>query len=79
MKEIGAYQAKTHLAELLDEVLAGETITISRHGTPVAVMMPVPSQQKASPQDVIAKLRRLRERARLDGLSLQDLIEEGRK
>ena len=79
MKEIGAYKAKTHLAELLDEVLAGETITISRHGTPVAVMMPVPSRQKASPQDVIAKLRRLRERARIDGLSLRDLIEEGRK
>ncbi len=79
MKEIGAYKAKTHLAELLDEVLAGETITISRHGTPVAVIMPVPSRQKASPQDVITKLRRLRERARLDGLSLQDLIEEGRK
>ena len=79
MKEIGAYQAKTHLAELLDEVLAGETITISRHGTPVALVVPVPSRQKASPQDVIARLRRLRERARLDGLSLRDLIEEGRK
>ena len=79
MKEVGAYEAKTHLAKLLDEVSGGETITISRHGMPVAVMMPVPSQQKIPPFEVIAKLRRLREHARLDGLSLKDLIEEGRK
>jgi len=79
MKEFGAYIAKTHLAELLHEVLAGKPIAISHHGTLVAVMMPVPSRQKASPQDVIAKLRRLQERARLDGLSLRNLIEDGRK
>lgn len=30
MKEVGAYEAKTHLAELLDPVLAGATITITR-------------------------------------------------
>ncbi len=33
---VGAYQAKTHLPQLLDRVEGGETITITRHGKPVA-------------------------------------------
>ncbi len=79
MREVGSYEAKTHLAELLDEVSRGESITISRHGTPVAIVVPVPPHKKAAPIDTIAKLRRIRKRARLDGLSLKQLIEEGRK
>jgi prevent-host-death family protein len=79
MKEVGAYEAKTHLAELLDEVLGGESITISRHGVPVALLIPVPNRSRTAPRDAIAKLRQLRQRARLDGISLRNLIEEGRK
>ena len=37
---VGAYEAKTHLAELLRRVESGETITITKHGKPVAVMTP---------------------------------------
>ena len=36
MRTIGAYDAKTHLPRLLDEVAAGESITITKHGRPVA-------------------------------------------
>jgi prevent-host-death family protein len=79
MREVGAYEAKTRLAELLDAVLAGETITISRHGQPVAVMMPIPSRRQMPPDQVIARLRQRRRQARLDGISLSALIAEGRK
>jgi prevent-host-death family protein len=33
---VGAYEAKTHLSELLEKVEAGEEITITKHGTPIA-------------------------------------------
>ena len=41
MREIGAFEAKTHLSELLAEVEAGETVTITRRGKPVAQLVPV--------------------------------------
>lgn len=37
---IGAFKAKTHLSELLERVRRGERITITKHGTPVAVLVP---------------------------------------
>lgn len=37
---VGAYEAKTHLPQLLDRVEGGETITITRHGKPVAKLVP---------------------------------------
>ncbi|MBF0419399.1 MAG: type II toxin-antitoxin system prevent-host-death family antitoxin, partial [Magnetococcales bacterium] len=40
METIGAFAAKTHLSALLDRVVQGEQITITRHGVPVAVMLP---------------------------------------
>lgn len=41
MESIGVYDAKTHLASLLDRVEEGETVTITRHGKPVARLVPV--------------------------------------
>jgi prevent-host-death family protein len=36
MESVGAFEAKTHWAALLDRVARGETITITRHGVPAA-------------------------------------------
>jgi len=41
MAFVGAFDAKTHLAELLDRVSRGEKITITRHGVPAAMLVPV--------------------------------------
>ncbi len=41
MKKIGAYDAKTHLPKLLDRVAQGESLVITRHGKPVARLIPV--------------------------------------
>jgi prevent-host-death family protein len=79
MKEVGAYAAKTHLAELLDDVSRGESVKISRNGKAVAVLIPATGEQKIPASEAIAKLRHLRKNATLGGLSLQSLIAEGRK
>ena len=41
MDTIGAFEAKTHLAALLERVEHGETFTITRHGKPVAKLVPI--------------------------------------
>jgi len=41
MATVGAFEAKTKLSELLDMVERGEEVTITRHGEPVARLVPV--------------------------------------
>ena len=79
METIGAYEAKTHLPKLLERVIKGERITITKHGVPVAVLQPPESIRRTEPKQVIAELREFRRKHRLDGLSLRDMIEEGRR
>lgn len=78
MKQVGVYEAKTHLAKLLDEVEKGESVTITRHGRPVARLVPVAGSGKRSVAEVIADIRESRKGNRLDGLTTRELIEEGR-
>jgi prevent-host-death family protein len=46
---VGAFEAKTHLSELLQRVEAGEQVTITKHGRPVARLVPV--QEHAGARD----------------------------
>ena len=78
METIGAYEAKTHLPKLLERVIKGERITITKHGIPVAVLQPPESLRKAEPKRVIVEVRNFRAKHRLNGLSLREMIEEGR-
>ncbi len=79
MDTIGAYEAKTHLPKLLERVLKGERITITKHGVPVAVLQPPDSVRKSDPKKVIAEIREFREKHTLDGLSIRNMINEGRR
>ena len=79
METIGAYEAKTHLPKLLERVIKGELITITKHGVPVAVLQPPLTVRKTEPKKVIAELREFREKLTLKGLSIRDMIEEGRR
>ncbi len=79
MKTIGAYQAKTHLSQLLERVLNGEHITITKHGVPVAVLQPPASERRIDTKAVIADIRKFRAKHSLDGLSVRKMIEEGRR
>lgn len=78
-RAIGAYEAKTHLPRLLDEVAGGETITITKHGVPVAVLSPAVSAERRDVDEVIAEVKRARAKIRLRGLSLRRMIADGRR
>ena len=77
---VGAYEAKTHLSELLEKVEAGEEITITKHGAPVAKLVPV--KKEASAEERVAAIERIRKLASglsLGGLKVNDLLSGGRR
>jgi prevent-host-death family protein len=80
MKTVGAFQAKTQLSQLLDEVERGETVTITRHGAPVAVLSPVkPVRDARTGEQILAEMKRIRAGIALGGIPIRQLIEEGRR
>lgn len=79
MKNVGAYEAKTHLSELLDEVSRGARISITRKGVPVAVMVPASPKGKADVAGAIRKLKEFRKGVTLGGISIRDLVGAGRR
>lgn len=61
MREIGAFEAKTHLSALLEAVAGGEEIVITRRGKPIAKLVPVAGvdrQARDAARDRIRALRR---------------------
>lgn len=81
MASVGAYEAKTHLSQLLDRAEQGERITITRHGRPVAHLVPArDAASEGTASEMVAALLEFRREHRLGGdLSVRDLIDEGRK
>lgn len=80
MKTVGAYEAKTHLPQLLDRVARGEEIQITRNGRPVARLVPEPAATPADVRHAIAAVRELRKGRRLGpGVTIRELIDEGRR
>jgi prevent-host-death family protein len=61
MKEIQASEAKTHLAELLRAVERGESFAITRHGRPIARLVPAASVDQTARRAAVARFRALRE------------------
>ena len=80
MKTIGAFEAKTHLSELLDEAAMGERFTITKRGKPMAMLVPLEEEPAMTPEEAMAVMDEIRGRVTLgDDLSARDLIEEGRR
>jgi len=77
MQEIGLFQAKNRLSELVDRAAQGEEIGITRRGKLAAVL--VPARPKISLKEVFDDIEGIRKRAKLPpGVTVDDLIEEGR-
>jgi len=76
---VGAYDAKTRFSELLEQVESGEEITITKHGTPVARLVPI--KKKSTPQERKEAIEHWKESSKgitLGGLKIRDLLNEGR-
>jgi prevent-host-death family protein len=80
VETIGAFEAKTHLAALLDRVAKGEKITITRHGIPAAVLVPVAETEgKLSHKEIVEGMRALRKLVKPGKMSVRAMVNEGRR
>jgi len=79
MKKIGAFEAKNRLSELLDAAENGEEVMITKHGRPVAKLVPISSFDRAKAREAADWLLEFRKKHSLGGLKIKDLINEGRK
>ena len=79
MREIGAFEAKNKLGQLLDRVERGEEIVITRHGRPVAkIVRAGPGFDREAARRIVSSLRKASRGAKLRGLKIKNLISEGR-
>ena len=80
MTSVGAYEARTHLPEPLRRVENGERITITRHGRPVAELVPPATPPRRDVREVIEDIKELRKGNVLGkDLTIRQLIDEGRR
>jgi len=77
MERVGLFEAKNRLSELVARASRGQKIGITRHGKLSALIVPVEPQETLD--DIFRNIERIRKRAKLPkGVSVKDLIEEGR-
>lgn len=66
MREIGAFEAKNKLGQLLDLVEQGEEITITRHGKQVARLVPArPVRSRDQAREALQRMRARAEQRKL--------------
>lgn len=79
MPEVGAYEAKTHLPKLLERVQRGERFVITKHGRPVAELLPVEERDQDRIRAAINDLKSFQAEHDLAGASVREMIEDGRR
>jgi len=78
-EEVGAFEAKTHLSELLREAAAGRSFVITRRGKPLARLVPYVAEQEAGNHSrLLEQLRQVRKQVQGE-IDVRELIEEGRR
>ncbi len=81
MTTMSFYEARTHFSELLDQVARGKKVLITRRGKPAALLSPPPAEAAMNLEQVIEEFKEYskRQRRTLGGLSIRDMIDEGRR
>ena len=83
METVGAYEAKTHLPQLLEKVAKGERIAITKHGVSVAMLVPI--EQRKDIAWALQEVRKFRAERRAKGVEpltakeMKEMINEGRE
>lgn len=72
MREIQASEAKAHLASLLNDVERGETLVITRHGKPIARIVPETHRRQEEIDRAIEGIMALRQRT--GKIKLEELL-----
>lgn len=78
LEEIGSYEAKTKLPEILRRVEAGESFTITNHGKPIADVIPSRASDRLKTEAAISTILKAKKHKMSDAV-LDQLKEPGRK
>jgi prevent-host-death family protein len=80
MRDIGAFEARSRLGQLLDLVEQGEEVVITRHGKAAARLVPPKTGfSRADAREAAQRIREMSRGVTLGGLRPEDLIDEGRR
>lgn len=77
--EIGSYEAKTKLPEILRRVEKGESFTITNRGRPIADLVPSRAAEKQRAQNAINNIRETGGRYRVSDAELYKMRDKGRR
>jgi prevent-host-death family protein len=74
-------EAKSQFSSVIDRAAAGEEVTITRHGKPIAKVVPILTREPGLAQRIVKQMVELRDRegATLGDLTWRELRDEGRK
>lgn len=77
--DVGIYEAKSRLSQLVERVEAGEEIVLTRRGRPVAKIVNVAPAAKRDRARLMREVRALAAKIRIPrSLDIRDLVAEGR-
>jgi prevent-host-death family protein len=79
MERIGIHAARSKLSELIERVQSGEEVVLTRHGKPVARLVPEKRRQKRSRAAAVVRIRALARKLDIRDVDIRKLIEEGRR
>jgi prevent-host-death family protein len=80
MRQIQASEAKTKFLQLLDDVERGDTLIITRHGKPIARLVPEQERRQAEIEWALKQIKKLR--SRQERVTIAEILsarDEGRK
>lgn len=79
MKHFGAFEAKTHFSTLLEDVAHGEHIVITKHGRPIARIIPFSGSSRDRISQTIRRIHAFGMEHPLGDLDWKELRDEGRR
>ena len=80
-RQIGAFEAKTHFSQLINEVERGADYVVTKHGKPVAKIIPFEQKPEMTRQEAFEKLKEMRKlfRGEPGSFNIREAIEDGRR
>jgi len=80
-QQIGAFEAKTHFSQIINEVERGADYVVTRRGKPVAKIIPFEQKQEMTWEEILGKFREFRKlyRGKPGSFNIREAIEDGRK
>lgn len=77
--KIGAFEAKTHLSEILNQVQEGVEFTITKRGKPIAKIVPFSEEKEIRKiEDILNDFKSIRDKTK-GKVDIKSYINQGRK